>query len=61
MIANIIVGASAAFAAAFTIAWLMRRDLRSWIEEPKYRFQRSVQRYDRRRADADAAEERTAR
>jgi len=61
MIANIIVGASAAFAAAFTAAWLLRGDLRSWIEEPKYRFQRAVQRYDRRRAEAISTQERAGR
>jgi hypothetical protein len=57
MIADIIVGASALFAAAFSLAWLLRRDLRTWIEEPKFRFQQSVQRYDRGRADGGRFEE----
>lgn len=57
MIADIVVGASLLFAAAFSIAWLLRRDLRSWIEEPKHRFQQSVQRYDRGRAAATRLEE----
>ena len=34
------------FAAAFTVAWLLRPDLRAWIERPKYRFQSNVRTYD---------------
>jgi len=33
-------------AAAFVIAWLLRPDLRAWIERPKYRFQANVRSYD---------------
>ena len=33
-------------AAAFVAAWLLRPDLRAWIERPKYRFQANVRRYD---------------
>jgi hypothetical protein len=33
-------------AVLFTAAWVMRPDLRAWIERPKYRFQSNVQSYD---------------
>jgi hypothetical protein len=36
----------AAGTVAFTIAWLVRPDLREWIERPKYRFRENVRRYD---------------
>ena len=52
MIADIIVIGALAFAAAFTLAWLMRPDLRAWIEKPKHRFQANVREYDRRDACA---------
>ena len=46
MITDIIVLAAIVFAVAFFIAWLVRPDLRAWIERPKYRFQANVQSYD---------------
>ena len=46
MIVNLIVFSSVAFAVVFFIAWLLRPDLRAWIERPKYRFQLNVQSYD---------------
>jgi hypothetical protein len=33
-------------AAVFIVAWLLRPDLRAWIERPKYRFQANVRSYD---------------
>ena len=33
-------------AAAFIVAWLLRPNLRAWIERPKYRFQANVRSYD---------------
>jgi hypothetical protein len=33
-------------ATAFLVAWLLRPDLRAWIERPKYRFQANVRSYD---------------
>ena len=33
-------------AAVFVVAWLVRPDLRAWIERPKYRFQANVRSYD---------------
>ena len=33
-------------AAVFVVAWLLRPDLRAWIERPKYRFQANVRSYD---------------
>jgi len=47
MIANIIVFASLALALVFTAAWVLRPELRAWIERPKYQFQDAVQGYDR--------------
>lgn len=49
MITGIVVLASVVFAAIFSVAWLVRPNLRTWIEEPKYRFQESVQNYDNTR------------
>ena len=43
---DLIVFLSIAFALVFFAAWLVRPDLRAWIERPKYRFQSNVQRYD---------------
>ena len=42
-----IVLAAIVCAVAFTAAWLLRPDLRAWIERPKYRFQANVRTYDR--------------
>jgi hypothetical protein len=33
-------------AAVFVVAWLVRPDLRAWVERPKYRFQANVRSYD---------------
>ena len=41
-----IVAATIACAAVFVAAWLLRPDLRAWIERPKYRFQANVRSYD---------------
>jgi hypothetical protein len=51
MIENVIVFSSIAFAALFVAAWLLRADLRAWVEKPKYRFQRNVQSYDQARKE----------
>jgi hypothetical protein len=32
-------------------AWLLRPDLRAWIERPKYRFQANVGSYDREQSE----------
>jgi hypothetical protein len=37
---------AAALAIAFVAAWSVSPRLRSWIERPKYRFQKNVQSYD---------------
>ena len=42
-----IVFTAAAATVAFVIAWLIRPDLRAWIERPKHRFQENVRRYDK--------------
>jgi hypothetical protein len=37
---------SIVFVLGFFVAWLVRPELRAWIEKPKYRFQANVQSYD---------------
>jgi hypothetical protein len=37
--------------AAFVVAWLLRPDLRAWIERPKYRFQANVRSYDQAQSE----------
>ncbi len=49
MITGVIVFSAIGFAAAFFVAWLMRPDLRAWIERPKYKFQENVKNYDHAR------------
>jgi len=51
MIENVVVFSSIAFAALFAVAWLARRDLRAWVEKPKYRFQQNVQDFDQVRKE----------
>ena len=46
MITNIVVFSAIGFAVVFFVAWLIRPDLRAWIERPKYKFQANVQSYD---------------
>ncbi len=41
-----IVFSSIVFVLGFFVAWLVRPELRAWIEKPKYRFQANVQSYD---------------
>jgi len=43
---EVIVTAAVIGVAAFVTAWLLRPDLRAWIERPKYRFQANVRSYD---------------
>jgi hypothetical protein len=50
--AELIVGGTVAFAVALALAWLLRPDLRAWLEEPKHRLQADLLRYDRQRAGA---------
>jgi hypothetical protein len=47
VITNIIVWTSAVTCVAFVLAWILRPDLRAWIERPKYQFLADVERYDR--------------
>ncbi|NIW25415.1 MAG: hypothetical protein GWN29_13095 [Gammaproteobacteria bacterium] len=47
MITTIIVVASLALAAAFTLAWLLKPSLREQIEAPKHLFHDQVRQYDR--------------
>jgi hypothetical protein len=47
MIANLIVLGSILFGVAFLLIWLLRPEVRTWVEKPKHRFQANVRRYDR--------------
>jgi hypothetical protein len=49
MMADVIVFGSAGLAAAFVLVWLLRPDLRAWMEQPKHRFQDAARRYDESR------------
>ncbi len=54
MITDAIVATSVLLSLAFVAVWLLRPDLRAWIEAPKHRFQDHVERYDRERTGATA-------
>ena len=54
MMMDFIVLASIGFAAAFVVAWIVRPDLREWIERPKHRFQDHVRRFDEAHKPADS-------
>lgn len=45
--AGIIVIGSIVFGAALVLTWLLRPDMRAWMEAPKLRFQDDARRYDR--------------
>lgn len=45
--AEAIVFGSVAFAAAFVLVWLLRPDVRAWLEQPKHQFQDATRLYDR--------------
>jgi hypothetical protein len=45
--AEMIVFGSMAFAAAFVLVWLLRPDVRAWLEQPKHQFHDATRRYDR--------------
>ena len=60
MIIDLIVFSSLGFAIVFFAVWLRAPRLRAWIERPKYRFQASVQSYDKQQtAGLDPAERRS--
>jgi hypothetical protein len=44
---DIIVLVAVVFTIVFLAAWLASRNLRAWIERPKYRFLADVESYDR--------------
>ena len=45
--AGVIVFGSLLFSLAFVLVWLLRPDVRAWLEQPKHRFQDATRRYDR--------------
>jgi hypothetical protein len=49
VITDAIVATSVLLALAFAAVWLLRPDLRAWIEQPKHHFQDDVDQYDRER------------
>jgi len=51
VIASIIVIGSALFGLAFVLAWLLRPELRAWLEAPKQQFFERVEQYDRTSLD----------
>jgi hypothetical protein len=53
MISDLIVWSSVVLTAVFSVAWLVRRDLRARMERPKHRFQADVGEYDRARMRED--------
>ena len=44
-----ILAGTAVSAVALAVAWLLRPDLRAWLEQPKHRLQADLLRYDRQR------------
>ena len=48
MISMLIVIGSLTLAVAFSLAWLLRSDLREQVERPKHSFQDQLRQYDRR-------------
>jgi hypothetical protein len=42
-----VVFGAVAFALLFTLTWALSPRLRGWIEQPKFRFQETVQEFDR--------------
>jgi hypothetical protein len=48
---DVIVFAAVGILAAFCLVWLVRPDLRAWIEEPKYRFLKQVSGYESAREE----------
>jgi hypothetical protein len=47
VIASLIVLGSIVSGVVFVLAWILRPEVRTWLERPKYRFQEDVRRYDR--------------
>jgi len=52
MISAIVIVSSIVLATAFSLAWLLRPDLREEIERPKHSFQDQLRRYDRRHRES---------
>jgi hypothetical protein len=48
---DLIVFSSIVFVAVFFVAWIVRPDLRAWIEKPKYRFQANLRGFDQAQWD----------
>jgi len=44
---DLVVLIAVGFAVVFLAAWACSRNLREWIERPKYRFLADVEKYDR--------------
>ncbi len=46
MIINLVVMGSLMLGGLYFIVWLLRKDVRAKIEEPKYRFQQNINDYE---------------
>jgi hypothetical protein len=55
VIAATIVTGTIVLGSVFLVAWLVRPDLRAWVEQPKHRFLANLQQYDRRERDLSDA------
>jgi hypothetical protein len=45
--ADVIVFGSMLLSGVFVLVWLLRPDVRAWVEQPKHRFGEAARRYDR--------------
>lgn len=59
MITGVIVIGSATLAVAFVVAWLVRPEIRAWIERPSHHFQARVRQYDQSSVGADGGRHRS--
>ncbi len=48
MIINLVVMGSLMLGGLYFIVWLLRKDVRAKIEEPKYRFQKNINDFENR-------------
>ncbi len=49
-----ILAGAAVFAVGLVLAWVLRPDLRAWLEQPKHRLHADLLRYDRQQAGESA-------
>ena len=54
MIINLIVIGSLLLGGLYFLLWLVRKDIRTKIEEPKYRFQDKLNQYERQQQNNES-------